>query len=140
VGYQIHSRRARRLPNVSVFLSHPTCSTTTSSSDWAGRSMQFADHLELYDHMNARELAAARDGKQGGDPVKGAKAMYELAVMQDPPVGFSAPCWCFHPIRDLQLRCLLGKDAYENMLKKLATYKEQVAKYKDLTLSCQIDE
>lgn len=38
----------------------------------------------------------ARHGKQVGDPVKGAKAMYELAVMEAPP-----------------LRVVIGSDAYK---------------------------
>lgn len=44
--------------------------------------------------MNAMERMAARHGNQAGDPVKGAKAMYELASMKDPP-----------------LRCVIGSDA-----------------------------
>lgn len=44
--------------------------------------------------MNATERMGARHGTQAGDPVKGARAMYELAMMKDPP-----------------LRCVIGSDA-----------------------------
>lgn len=44
--------------------------------------------------MDAQERMSARHGNQAGDPVKGAKAMYELAIMKDPP-----------------LRCVIGTDA-----------------------------
>ena len=66
-------------------------------TDWAGRSMAFADRRHpAYDHINAKEAMGARHGKQAGDPIKGAKAMYELAVMKDPP-----------------LRVVIGSDAYQ---------------------------
>lgn len=66
-------------------------------TDWAGRSMAFAEQRHpAYDHINAKEAMGARHGKQVGDPVKGAKAMYELAVMEAPP-----------------LRVVIGSDAYK---------------------------
>ena len=66
-------------------------------TDWAGRSMAFADQRHpAYDHINAKEAMGARHGNQVGDPIKGAKAMYELAVMKDPP-----------------LRVVIGSDAYQ---------------------------
>ena len=49
-----------------------------------------------YDHLDAREKAKGRHMTQAGDPIKGAKAMYDLAVMKDPP-----------------LRVVLGSDAYQ---------------------------
>ena len=66
-------------------------------TDWAGRSMEFpAERMEAYDHIDAREAMGKRHGKQGGDPEKGARAMYELAVMEEPP-----------------LRVVIGSDAYQ---------------------------
>jgi hypothetical protein len=44
---------------------------------------------------------AARNGKQIGDTVKGARAMYELAIMEDPP-----------------LRVVIGSDAYTRIMNK----------------------
>ena len=59
--------------------------------------MAFADQRHpAYDHINARETMGKRNGTQVGDPVKGARGMYELAVLEDPP-----------------LRCCLGSDAFE---------------------------
>jgi hypothetical protein len=54
-----------------------------------------------YDHLNAQAAMAARNGKQIGDPVKGARAMYELAIMEDPP-----------------LRVVIGSDAYTRIMNK----------------------
>ena len=45
--------------------------------------------------MNAKEIMGKRNGTQAGDPAKGAKAMYELAILPDPP-----------------LRVVIGTDAY----------------------------
>ena len=74
--------------------------------------MQFAERHPAYDHINAKESMGKRHGNQVGDPqkvmlpftsrkvnltniVQGARAMYELAVMKDPP-----------------LRVVIGSDAY----------------------------
>ena len=44
-------------------------------TDWAGRSMAFAEERHpAYDHLNAKEAMGQRNGKQGGDPEKGAQA------------------------------------------------------------------
>jgi hypothetical protein len=43
-----------------------------------------------------------RNGTQAGDPPKAAAAMYELAVMENPP-----------------LRVVLGTDAYKGIMDKL---------------------
>ena len=59
--------------------------------------MSFAEERHpAYDHINAKEAMGKRHGTQVGDPVKGAKAMYELAVMENPP-----------------LRVVIGSDAYK---------------------------
>jgi NAD(P)-dependent dehydrogenase (short-subunit alcohol dehydrogenase family) len=56
-------------------------------TDWAGRSMSFAEQRHpAYDHMDAKTIMEARNGTQAGDPVKGAKAIYELAILEDPPL------------------------------------------------------
>ena len=49
-----------------------------------------------YDHMDAKERSEKRHGAQPGDPIKGAKAMYELAILPEPP-----------------LRAVIGTDAYK---------------------------
>ena len=59
--------------------------------------MAFADQRHpAYDHFNAKEAMGKRNGTQAGEPAKGARAMYELAVLEDPP-----------------LRCCLGSDAVQ---------------------------
>ena len=59
--------------------------------------MVFAEQRHpAYDHLDAKEIMGKRHGAQVGDPKKGGKAMYELAVMQDPP-----------------LRVVIGSDAYK---------------------------
>ena len=45
------------------------------------------------------------NGTQAGDPVKGARAMWEIASMDDPP-----------------LRTVIGSDAYAGIMNKLKTY------------------
>lgn len=57
---------------------------------------------QAYDHLDAKKRAEGRHMTQAGEPVKGAKAMYELAIMKDPP-----------------LRVVLGSDAYKVRLLEL---------------------
>ncbi|KAM0754015.1 NAD(P)-binding protein [Meredithblackwellia eburnea MCA 4105] len=94
-------------------------------TDWAGPSMIFGKKLspDPYDHLDARATMGARHGNQGGDPVKGAQAMYKLALLPDPP-----------------LRVLLGSDAYAAMETKLKTYSERVKAYEEITKSTDVDK
>lgn len=92
-------------------------------TDWAGRSMIFADRHPAYDHMNAKERMTKRHGTQAGDPKKGAKAMYELAIMDDPP-----------------LRVVIGSDAYKAVLDKIDKYEQNYKKYEELSNSTDVDE
>ncbi|KAK4686882.1 hypothetical protein P7C73_g3240, partial [Tremellales sp. Uapishka_1] len=92
-------------------------------TDWAGRSMVFGERHPAYDHINAKANAEKRNGTQPGDPAKGAAAMYEFAIMQDPP-----------------LRAAVGTDAYQRIMKKLDTYKENYPKYEKLSNSTDVDE
>ncbi|KAL8966118.1 MAG: hypothetical protein Q9197_006165 [Variospora fuerteventurae] len=56
-------------------------------TDWSGRFMVFAEKRHpAYDHLDARKKAEGRHDQKAGDPIKGAKAMYELAVMKNPPL------------------------------------------------------
>ena len=69
-------------------------------TDWAGRSMIFADKRHpAYDHLDAKKIMGNQNGTQVGDPKKGAKAMYELALLEDPP-----------------LRVVIGSGAYKVLL------------------------
>lgn len=85
--------------------------------------MTFADRHPAYDHINAKEIMTKRHGHQTGDPKKAAKAMYQLAVMEDPP-----------------LRVVLGSDAYAAIQTKLKTYGENYKKYEALSNSTDVDE
>lgn len=94
-------------------------------TNWAGASMAFVDEEHknpAYDHLNAKEAMGKRNGTQAGDPRKGALAMYELAVAEDPP-----------------LRCVVGTDAYKGILDKLEKYKGNVEAWKELSNSTDVD-
>lgn len=71
--------------------------------------MQFPEEerrmLEEYGHLQAAEFMGKKHGTQNGDPKKGAKAMYEFAIMQDPP-----------------LRVVIGRDAYGDVMGKVKEY------------------
>jgi NAD(P)-dependent dehydrogenase (short-subunit alcohol dehydrogenase family) len=92
-------------------------------TDWAGRSMQFAERHPAYDHLNAKETMGKRHGTQVGDPKKGAKAMYELAVMKEPP-----------------LRVVVGSDAYQAIMGKIKAYEENYKKFEDISNSTDVDD
>ena len=75
-----------------------------------------------YDHIDAKKAMAARNGTQAGDPNKGAKAMYELAILKDPP-----------------LRVVVGTDAYKAILGKIESYGENYRKYESISNSTDVD-
>jgi NAD(P)-dependent dehydrogenase (short-subunit alcohol dehydrogenase family) len=92
-------------------------------TDWAGRSMSFPEKRHpAYDHMDAKKAMGDRHGTQAGDPKKGAKAMYELALMKDPP-----------------LRVVIGTDAYKAINEKIQTYSENYKKYEKISNSTDVD-
>lgn len=78
---------------------------------------------DAYDHIDGEKNAGIRHGAQPGDPVKGARAMYELATMNDPPQ-----------------RCVIGSDAYTQMLRKVETYNKEVKKFEKLSNSTDVDK
>ncbi|KAI4094868.1 MAG: hypothetical protein LQ344_001913 [Seirophora lacunosa] len=93
-------------------------------TDWSGRSMVFADKRHpAYEHLDARKKAEGRHHQQAGDPIKGAKAMYELAVMDNPP-----------------LRVVIGTDAYQAVMKKINAYSENYKKYEQISNSTDVDQ
>ncbi|PPJ58884.1 hypothetical protein CBER1_04469 [Cercospora berteroae] len=93
-------------------------------TDWAGRSMVFGEIKEpAYDHIDAEKQMGKVNGSQGGDPVKGARAMWEVAKMERPP-----------------LRVVLGSDAYEKVTEKIKTYGELYPEYEKLSKSTDVDE
>ncbi len=85
--------------------------------------MQFAEQRHpAYDHIDAKTAMQKRHGTQAGDPKKGGRAMYELAVMKDPP-----------------LRVVIGSDAYKAINVKLQTYGENYKKYEEISNSTDVD-
>jgi hypothetical protein len=74
-----------------------------------------------YDHLNAKETMGKRHGTQAGDPPKGAKAMYELAVMKNPP-----------------LRVVIGSDPYKAIMEKIQKYGENYKKYEKISNSTDV--
>lgn len=92
-------------------------------TDWAGRSMSFPEKRHpAYDHKDAKKDMTARNGTQAGDPIKGAKAMYELATMKEPP-----------------LRVVIGTDAYKAVNQKIKDYGENYKKYEKISNSTDVD-
>jgi len=73
--------------------------------------------------LDAEKTMGEQNGTQAGDPTKGAKAMYDLAVMADPP-----------------LRCVIGTDAYEKINEKLENYSKSVKKFEKISNSTDVDE
>ncbi|KAI4173500.1 MAG: hypothetical protein LQ348_006554 [Seirophora lacunosa] len=95
-----------------------------NGTDWSGRSMVFADKRHpAYEHLDARKKAEGRHHQQAGDPIKGAKAMYELAVMDNPP-----------------LRVVIGTDAYQAVMKKINADSENYKKYEQISNSTDVDQ
>lgn len=73
--------------------------------------------------LDARERMGKRHMTQAGDPVKGARAMYELAVMETPP-----------------LRVVIGSDAYASVMNKLEQYEQNYKRFESLSNSTDVDE
>jgi NAD(P)-dependent dehydrogenase (short-subunit alcohol dehydrogenase family) len=92
-------------------------------TDWAGRSMAFPEKKHpAYDHLDAKKMMGERNGTQAGEPKKGAQAMYEFAIMKDPP-----------------LRVVIGTDAYKGIMGKLKEYDENYKKYEKLSNSTDVE-
>ncbi|KAK1064314.1 hypothetical protein LTR74_008791 [Friedmanniomyces endolithicus] len=91
-------------------------------TDWAGRSMEFGERHPAYDHMDAKKTMGERHGTQAGDPVKGARAMWEIAQLPSPP-----------------LRTVIGSDAYKAIMGKIKTYGEEYPKYQELAESTDVE-
>ena len=92
-------------------------------TDWSGRSMTFPERHPAYDHIDARANMKKRHGTQAGDPKKAAPAMYDFAVMEDPP-----------------LRMCIGSDAYGGMMGKIDSYREDYTRYEKIAKSTDHDD
>lgn len=81
-------------------------------------------HVKDYAQRTAaqREWWTSQNGKQGGDPVKLAKALLKIAGEEHPP-----------------LRFLAGADAVATAEAKIATLQEQIDAYRELSSSLAFD-
>ena len=75
-----------------------------------------------YDHLDPEKTMGGRHGNQAGDPAKGARAMYDLAVLEDPP-----------------MRAVIGSDAQQRITKKIEDYDANYKKYEKVALSTDVD-
>ena len=95
-------------------------------TDWAGRSLLESNNVIAdYDATagERRRQSRERSGKQQGDPVRGAEAIIEAVMSDDPP-----------------LRLLLGKPALDLAHKKIAAMQKDFETWKEMTLSADFPE
>lgn len=87
-------------------------------TDWAGRSATFnKSSIEEYNETATKNMESIREvsGNQIGDPVRAAKAMYEVTTLENPPVHLP-----------------LGRPAYKRVGIRLEEFKEEVEKFREL--------
>ena len=95
-------------------------------TDWAGRSMSHAEHpIPDYDQTAGafRRSLAQRNGRQGGDPRKGAEAIMLATEVSEPP-----------------LHLLLGPDAMRFVGEKLNALQADIKKWAHITQSTNFDD
>ncbi|NJL12959.1 MAG: SDR family NAD(P)-dependent oxidoreductase [Microscillaceae bacterium] len=94
-------------------------------TDWAGRSATYIKgNIADYEDSAYRNLQAIADnsGKQVGDPIKGAEAMYALTELENPPVHLP-----------------LGGPAYKRVRSKAQGFLEEVEQFEYLGLPTDYD-
>lgn len=87
-------------------------------TDWAGRSATYnAATIDEYNETATKNMESIREvsGNQIGDPVRAAKAMFEVTTLDEPPVHLP-----------------LGGPAYKRVDIRLKEFKEEIEKYKYL--------
>ncbi|WP_424963845.1 oxidoreductase [Ekhidna sp.] len=87
-------------------------------TDWAGRSATYNEAtIAEYNETATKNMESIREvsGNQIGDPVRAAKAMYEVTTLDEPPVHLP-----------------LGRPAYKRVGIRLEEFKEEVEKYQYL--------
>ncbi|KAI6083123.1 NAD(P)-binding protein [Hypoxylon rubiginosum] len=95
-------------------------------TEWARKNVVFRDpekRLPAYAHVDAETIMQAMGKEQVGDPVKGAAAIRQLALLPNPP-----------------LRCLLGGEAFGAMEAKLKHYGETYREFESIALPVDIDK
>lgn len=85
-------------------------------TDWAGRSANYTEiEIEGYERSAGAimEGLRARSGKQAGDPVRAAHAMYALTELEEPPVHLPLGAWAYKGAR-MKVKAMLEEiDKYE---------------------------
>lgn len=87
-------------------------------TDWAGRSATFNESsIEEYNETATKNMESIREvsGNQIGDPVRAAKAMYEVTTLENPPVHLP-----------------LGRPAYKRVGIRLQEFKEEIEMFRNL--------
>jgi len=90
-------------------------------TDFLGNSLEMATSLSAYDDTavgQTRNYCKQSNHQQNGDPLKAAQIMIQLAAMENPP-----------------LRMPLGNIAMDRIHVKLATLKEELTKFEELSRS-----
>lgn len=82
---------------------------------YASNGLPCQRHL-AYNNMSIKDAMALRNESQDGDPVKGLKAKYQLAVMKEP-----------------SLRVITGADAYKAVMAKIEVYEENYRRFEGLS-------
>ena len=87
-------------------------------TDWAGRSATFNESsIEEYKESANKNMESIREvsGNQIGDPIRAAKAMFEVTTLENPPVHLP-----------------LGGPAYKRVGIRLQEFKEEIDKFREL--------
>lgn len=87
-------------------------------TDWAGRSATYnPSSIEEYNETASKNMESIRQvsGNQIGDPVRAAKAMYDVTTLEEPPVHLP-----------------LGGPAYNRIGIRLQEFKEEIEKFETL--------
>ena len=95
-------------------------------TDWSGRSLKESQTvIEDYDQTAGarRRASKANSGKQVGDPARGAQAILDAVLSEDPP-----------------LRLVLGKPALDLANKKLEAVKKDLDRWRETTLGADYPE
>ena len=87
-------------------------------TDWAGRSATYNESsIDEYNESATKNMESIREvsGKQIGDPVRAAKAMFEVTTLDEPPVHLP-----------------LGGPAYKRVGIRLEEFKNEIDRFRHL--------
>ncbi|GAA97064.1 uncharacterized protein L969DRAFT_79402 [Mixia osmundae IAM 14324] len=96
------------------------------ATGWSSHNMIYpskSDKCQAYDHLDGESAMKKRHGTQVGDPAKAGKAMYDFAVMSNPP-----------------FRAVLGSDAHGRIMKKIDDYQGLYTKFESQSKATDRDD